>query len=391
LFNRVNQLLIISPLFLLFSFSYNSTLFQKINTNCLWIKAESILDTASVDSIITFSLENDIDKLFYQVRSRGDALYSSQLVSRYEKLDSLFDPLDYVIKQTSNIDIEIHAWFNSYILWSSEKAPQDSTHLYYNCNDCFAVDLNGKSDKSIMENKFHSSDWEGVFLSPLNPKVNDYLLDVILELVNNYEIDGIHLDYIRYQDNFYGYNKYGIQEFENIFSINPIDIKRGIISTRFGYEQSYVDSMKNSWDQFKIDKITEFIRSIKYSIISDSLDLQLSAAVKPDILEAKFRWYQDWTSWIDEELLDFCVVMNYYTDFNKFNSVNRIISTEIKNKNRVNIGISVFNQSQNSISNKIMYSRLNGYDNFTLFPYDLNKDTTNWYKPVYKTLNFYIE
>ena len=391
MFNKVNQSLILLPFFLLFSFSYNSTLFQKISTSSLWIKAESILDTASVDSIITFSLENDIDKLFYQVRSRGDALYSSQLVSRYEKLDSLFDPLDYVIKQTSNMDIEIHAWFNSYILWSSEKVPSDSTHLYYNCNDCFAVDLNGKSDKSIMENKFHSSNWEGVFLSPLNPKVNDYLLDVLLELVNNYEIDGIHLDYIRYQDNFYGYNKYGIQEFENIFSINPIDIKRGIISTRFGYEQSYVDSMKNNWDQFKMDKITEFIRSIKYSIINDSLDLQLSAAVKPDILEAKFRWYQDWTSWIDEELLDFCVVMNYYTDFNKFNSINRIISTEIKNKKRVNIGISVFNQSQNSISNKIMYSRLNGYDNFTLFPYDLNKDTTNWYKPVYKTLNFYIE
>ena len=112
--------------------------------------------------------------------------------------------------------------------------------------------------------------------------------------MNNYEIDGIHLDYIRYQDNFYGYNKYGIEEFENIFSINPIDIKRGIISTRFGYEQSYVDSMKSTWDQFKMDKITEFIRSIKYSIINDSLDLQLSAAVKPDILEAKFRWYQDW-------------------------------------------------------------------------------------------------
>ena len=68
MFNRVNQLLTILPLLLLFSFSYNSTLFQKINTNCVWIKAESILDTASVDSIITFSLENDIDKLFYQVR-----------------------------------------------------------------------------------------------------------------------------------------------------------------------------------------------------------------------------------------------------------------------------------------------------------------------------------
>jgi len=377
--------------FLLISLSYNSSLFPKINSNCLWVKAESILDTASVDSIINFTLENDIDKLFYQVRSRGDALYNSQLVAKHEKLDSLFDPLNYVLSQTNNMEIEIHAWFNTYILWSSDNPPVNNNHIYYNCEDCFEVDLNGKSDKSVMLNKFHSLDWEGVFLSPLNPKVNNYLLDVLLELINNYNIDGLHLDYVRYQDNFYGYNKYGISEFEDKFSINPIDIKRGIISTRFGYEQSYVDSMKNQWSQFKIDKITEFIRSIKYSIIKDSLDLDLSAAVKPDISEAKYRWYQDWVSWLDEDILDFCVIMNYYTDFNKFNSINNIISRDVKNKDKINIGISVFNQPQSSVSNKIMYSRLDGYNNFTLFPYNLTKDTLNWYEPIYETLDFYIE
>ena len=63
-----------------------------------------------------------------------------------------------------------------------------------------------------------------------------------------------------------------------------------------------------------MDKITEFIRSIKYSIINNSLNLQLSAAVKPDILEAKYRWYQDWQSWIEEDIIDYCVIMNYYSD-----------------------------------------------------------------------------
>ena len=33
-------------------------------------------------------------------------------------------------------------------------------------------------------------------------------------------------DYLRYQDNFYGYNQYGLNEFENQYSINPIDLKR---------------------------------------------------------------------------------------------------------------------------------------------------------------------
>ena len=121
--NKSNKLPFLFFLFL--SFSFNSTLFPKINSNCLWVKAESILDTSSIDSLINFSLENNIDKLFYQVRSRGDALYNSQLVPKYEKLDSLFDPLQYILDQTSNMDLEVHAWFNTYILWSSENPPNN--------------------------------------------------------------------------------------------------------------------------------------------------------------------------------------------------------------------------------------------------------------------------
>ena len=70
-----------------------------------------------------------------------------------------------------------------------------------------------------------------------------------------------------------------------------------------------------------MSKITEFVRAVRYSTMKDSLDIKLSAAVKPDIFEAKYRWYQDWTTWIDEGIVDFCVVMNYYTNFNKFNSI----------------------------------------------------------------------
>ena len=384
---------VITCFFILFaSSSYiQASLLPKVESNCLWVKAESILDTSSIDSIVSFSSKNNINKLFFQVRSRGDALYNSNLVPKYEKLDSLFDPLEYVINKTRNTNIEIHAWFNTYILWSDKIKPKDVNHFYYKCDDCFEVDLNGKSDKLIELDQFHSTSWEGVFLSPMHPDVNKHLLNVIDELIYNYEIDGIHFDYIRYQDAFYGYNEYGLIEFENLYSINPIDLKRGIISERYGYNQDFVDSIKYEWQKFKISKITEFVRSVKYLILNDSLNIKLSAAVKPDILEAKYRWYQDWPQWVSEDIMDFCVVMNYYTDLNKYNSINTIISNHINKKNKINIGISAFNQSSNSISNKILISRLDGYNNFSLFPYEIVKDTTNWYNPIYETINFYIK
>lgn len=382
------------PLFVFILLSLNlfpNTILPKIVDNSLWVKSTSILDSSSVDSVFSFAVKNNINKLFYQVRYRGDALYNSNLVPKHEKLDSLFDPLNYILQKTDSTDIEIHAWFNTYILWSSDKKPVDKNHLYFNCDECFEVDLNGKSDISIPLHQIHSKSWEGIYLSPLNPDVNTHLLNVVNELILNYKIHGIHFDYLRYQDNFYGYNRFGLNEFENKYSINPIDLKRGIISERFGYSKSYVDSMKINWEKFKSSKITEFVRSIKYLLLSNSLDLKVSAAVKPDILEAKYRWYQDWESWINEDIIDFCVLMNYYDNFEKYNNINRIINSKNLDKDKISIGISVFNQNQTMISNKILLSRFEGFKKFALFPYELEKDTINWYESIYNTLNFYID
>ena len=377
---------------LLFSLNiFPKSLLPKVVDNSLWVKSTSILDSSSVDSVYNFAIKNKVNKLFYQVRYRGDALYNSELVPKHEKLDSIFDPLNYILDKVESTDIEIHAWFNTYILWSSDKKPINENHLYYNCEECFEVDLNGKSDISIPLHQIHSKSWEGIYLSPLNPDVNTHLLNVINELIKNYNIHGIHLDYLRYQDNFYGYNQYGLKEFEDKFLINPIDLKSGIISERFGYNKEYVDSMQTNWERFKINKITQFVRSIKYLTLNDSLNLQVSAAVKPDMLEAKYRWFQDWESWIKEDIIDFCIIMNYYDDFDKYNSINRIINSRNLDKDKISIGISVYNQNQSIISNKILLSRMEGFNKFSIFPYNIVKDTTNWYNPIYNTLNFYID
>ena len=40
----------------------------------------------------------------------------------------------------------------------------------------------------------------------------------------------------------------------------------------------------------------------------------LSAAVKPNLVDAKYRWFQEWDKWIDEGIIDFVVPMNYYKE-----------------------------------------------------------------------------
>ena len=38
-------------------------------------------------------------------------------------------------------------------------------------------------------------------LDPGNPRTDDYLLSIVEEIVTQYDVDGIHFDYIRYPDN----------------------------------------------------------------------------------------------------------------------------------------------------------------------------------------------
>ena len=369
-----------------------SEILKNVNDKYIWVNRESIIDTSSINSVLSFAHNNNINKIFFQIRGRGDALYESQLVPKFEGLDSLFDPLHYVLEKTKNTEIEIHAWFNTYILWTKPSLPVDSTHFYYICPECLATDINGKSDKDINLNQNHSSNWVGIFLSPLHEKVNSHLILVIDELLKTYNIDGLHLDYVRFQDIFYGYNLSGIDNFINKYNFNPRDLDRGIISTRFGFLEHEVDSLQNMWDNNKLNSITDLIKSTINLIENNGIDIDLSIAVKPDIIESKYRWSQDWISWLKSDLIDYAVIMNYETDINKFNLHNKLIKNRLNhsNLNKVIIGISAFNQNALSASDKIILSRLNGYENFSIFNYNIVKDSSNWYLPIINTLNFNI-
>ena len=370
-----------------------SMVIPNVDNKCIWVKGESLTDSISVISMFTFVQRNDINKIFFQVREDGYALYESQLVPKYEKLDSLFDPLNYILTITKNTNIEVHGWFNTFLLWSLSKQPNSENHIYFICPECLATDVNGKKDSDINLNQNHSLNWEGIYLSPINPEVKKYLLLVIDELLKTYDLDGIHLDYLRYQDLFYGYNKIGIENFEKKYSYNPKDINRGIISTRFHYSENEVDSLIKLWDDYRINSITEFIRSVKYLMINDGYNIELSVAVKPNIYEAKTRWYQDWISWIRENLIDYAIVMNYETDINKFNLNNKYLINELSNKEikKIVLGLSSFNQNSYDISDKILLSRLNGFVNFSINNYNVKQDTLNWYNPIFNVLNFNLK
>ena len=249
------------------------------------------------------------------------------------------------------------------------------------------ANIHMKSDSEIKLSDPQSPQWEGIYLSPIHPEVNPYLLTLYNEIITNYDIDGIHLDYIRFQDEVYGYNKSGMAVFENLYNIHPRDIVRGIVSTHYGWSQEFVDSMYVAWNNFRSNAVSDLVNGVSSKIQQSKKHIVLSAAVKPNLLEARDRWYQDWGKWIQEGMINFVVPMNYFPAIRDYNNSIQIMKANLRPQDIefIIMGISTYNQDSQSAADKILLARLNGFNGISIFSYDSHKNNLEWFRPITKT------
>ena len=325
--------------------------------------------------------KNDIKKIFVQIRSRGDALYRSDIVKMNSEVLKNFDPLLYILQWSKLLNIDIHAWLNTYLVWSAPYEPYDKSHLYYTHPEWFATDYNGKSDINIKIGETQSPNWEGLYLSPNHPDVNSYLYNLVKEIITKYpDLKGIHFDYIRFQDEYYGFNKAGVEKFKLEYDFNPKGLYRGVFNEKFGWSLSEKDSIENIWINYNSNNITNFILSIRDYINNNNIDIKVSAAVKSNLLESKRRWYQDWKYWIENDILDFVVIMNYASKNNEFIDRIKIINENLvinSLNEKIVMGISLYNQNESNVADKIILTNLSGYNRICFFSYNSIKNKSN--------------
>ena len=132
--------------------------------------------------MIFFSIIISVDHFYL-------CFYNSKIISKSKLISDDFDPLFYAVQLGRSLGIEIHAWVNAYILWSSSSKPQDSNHIYLTKPDWLESNIYGKSDSNIDISKPQSHNWEGIYLSPNHPSVNQYLIEVVSELIELYNLD----------------------------------------------------------------------------------------------------------------------------------------------------------------------------------------------------------
>jgi len=336
----------------------------------LWIVRDQLNSREKIDAFINFAVANQMRDIFVQVRGRGDAYYNSNFVVRSEYLNGIdWDPLEYTLNQAHIHSLKVHAWLNILLLWSADQRPKNENHLLIQHPEWCSVDADGVKDIQRHAADFAKLGTEGIYLSPLVPEVRDYLVDVIRELATKYQLDGIHLDYIRYAKNCYDYNPAGRLMFRSQARIDPILLTISDKSLYKGLELAEIDSLCEAWDNFRRAAISDLVRNIRRIQQDVRPDMLLSAAVKPDPEEARKYFFQDWPEWLKQDWLDFVVLMNYSKDSDQFEKNLKKNDTQLL-KEKIWVGIGVYNQNKYDAMTKTMLALNNRFLNIIFFSYD---------------------
>lgn len=146
---------------------------------------------AEIDHVCTQAKRIGLNALIVQLRPAADALYLSDLEPSSEflvgqqgaQLPDGFDPLHYWIQRCKKNGLEFHAWFNPY------------RARIANAKSSFHPKHVAKQQPQLVV-KYGEQWW----MNPAEPKALQWTLGVIEDVVNRYDLDGIHLD-----DYFYPY------------------------------------------------------------------------------------------------------------------------------------------------------------------------------------------
>jgi len=301
--------------------------------------------------------EKKLNTVYFQVRSNGTVLYNSKIepfspyLTGTTGVPTSYDPLKYAIELGKEFNLEVHAWVNMIRCFSgsNETFLKHPKHIR-NAHPDWTV--------RVMDENGNLSYW----LNPGYYRAQDYLVDILYEISNNYDVDGIHLDFFRYPNKNFEDEKH----FE-----------------KYGLNISLEDWRRNN--------LTTILRKFNKKVKPKNPLLKIGATpigIRKNLKGAN-GWegyssvFQDTETWLNEELVDYLAPQIYW-DIEKNPKFEVLAKDWVNKSNNKNIilGLAAYKKSVEPEVNKMIeISRNIGAAGISFFRYEnissIDKDYFN--------------
>ena len=225
--------------------------------------------------------EHNLDYIVVHVRSHSDAFYPSKIFPWSHIFTGIqgdsqnFDPLQYAVDEAHKNGLKFHAWVNPLRI-SFESTPKQI---------CEANPYNSEPYKSkVIDYK------NGKIANPAYHEVRKLIVDGIKEVVENYDVDAIHLD-----DYFYP--------------------EEDTSSTDFAYQEylsKCIDESPMSAEQWRIYNINLLVKEISEAIKSLKPNVEFGIS-PPGVLEKCKKLGADISEWVTKGYVDYICPQIYWS------------------------------------------------------------------------------
>lgn len=239
-----------------------------------------------------------INVIYFETNNAGFTMYPSKLVAQNPNTIG-WDPLGTAVTEAHKRNMELHSWVWIFAVGNVRHNPIIGKDADYpgpvlSSRD-FAQALAGQNGVLVPPRQHE------FWLDPSVPEARQYPKDLMMEIVTNYKVDGIQLDYIRYPFNNkgseFGFNWMGRQRFEQ---------ETGLSLDRMD------DTTREVFIVWKIQQVNDFVRDTSIMLRKFRPEIKISAAVygMPKRMR-RGAIQQEWETWVANGWVDTLNPMTY--------------------------------------------------------------------------------
>lgn len=277
----------------------NATLvpYVPVESRTIWLRIPTSSSAATVKKTVNDIYEMGFNSVCIEVLFDSTMIMPMPEGSLFEQNPDFKnkDMLKTYINEFHALGIEVHAWVSCYRV-GHDGSKNVNVSVAKKKPEWLNIDQNGKNS---VTNEYGNA----YFLNPALPEVQEFLLETYRYILENYEIDGFQLDYVRYPENStvnYGYDEYTISKFKE----------------KYGFDKAPTGSSQkgwNEWCQFRASFVTDLVKKTGSLIKEIRPDVLFSCDVAPGFETTKVKMCQDTETWLKHGLVDVIYPMAYGT------------------------------------------------------------------------------
>lgn len=311
---------------------------------------------ADIEKIVEFCKATHIDTIFLRLYNNDQCWFSTENFnsSFFERIKEEYneDLLKYLLTLAKKENIDVFSWIITF-----------GFHRYYLDHNL----LIKKYGKSVLTKDQYGNYYDGertgesrekyyqrdtlCWLEPGDLRVVSYLKGIIEELTDNYpQLKGVLFDFIRYPSDVpfipgaryigwsysAGFGDMSVERFVERHGFHPT-----AENVSMKHDRSRESQLRAlAWDRWRREQISTFLREVSQIIRSKGMSVSCAVFAFADRLY--LHGFQNWRGWIEEDVVDFLVLMNYSLDDEMVYQISKQHITTYSEKIWIGLGAYLF-------------------------------------------------